>query len=683
MRSFLKIFLPWSFFLGIGIAIWVSNAHRPDSANGFSGTTSAEAKPDTVSIDPVCHMEVTPAWGIRAEHEGTSWYFCTEHCRDRFVATPEQFLGDRCLVCGELNSASAVTATYLQKSYRLCNEQHRQEFKADPASFFMHTMWGIRPWMYYLSIGLVLVVSFGAFEWLERLFARQSSLFLSELPVVGQSEEPHATDRIDLLQNRWVKKIATSRVLRFGVQFVVVVLFFLVIAAGLFGNQNPALNIAPILTWTVWWGGLIILIMFAGKAWCWMCPWDAVAGWMEKLRFWRKTDSGLGLDLKWPKTLRNVGLATVLFVGLTWIELGFGVTMKPRVTAWLAIAMLLMAIVSAFLFERKGFCRYGCLVGRVSGLYAMFSGVEVRAKAQSVCRTCPGKECVNGSETAYGCPTFLFPGYLASNTYCIQCGECVQACPEDNLTVNLRPWGADLVSNHRARSDEAYLALLMLSITGFHGLTMTANWGKLTTWLSSSVSASHLIAFSLGMTILMLAPILIYAVLVWISYRLGVAAGSLRSGQSVGALGSVGAQAIPPAKQLTYHDYFVKYAYALLPIALFYHLAHNMEHLLMEGPKVVALISDPFGWNWNLFGTAHWSIPPLVSLDVLWIVQIALVLVGHVYSLWVAQKTSMRLFGNQKSAFRSQLPMLAGMIAFSVFSLWLLKQPMEMRTSAM
>src|SRR5690606_110749 len=138
-----------------------------------------------------------------------------------------------------------------------------------------------------------------------------------------------------------------------------------------------------------------------------------------------------------------------LFVGLTWIELGFGVTMKPAITAYLALAMLLMAIASAFLFEKKGFCRYACLVGRVSGLYAMFSGIEVRSKDQSVCRSCAGKECVQGSRTAYGCPTFLFPGYLTSNTYCIQCMECVQACPENNLAINLRPWGSDLISQHR------------------------------------------------------------------------------------------------------------------------------------------------------------------------------------------------------------------------------------------
>ena len=134
---------------------------------------------------------------------------------------------------------------------------------------------------------------------------------------------------------------------------------------------------------------------------------------------------------------------------------------------------------------------------------------------------------------------------------------------------------------------------------------------------------------------------------------------------------------------MSYRDYFIRYAYALLPIALFYHVAHNLEHLLMEGPKVLAMVSDPFGWNWNLLGTANWSLPPLISLDRLWLVQVFLVLVGHVYSLWVAQQTSLRLFGSAKAAFRSQLPMLCGMICFSVFSLWLLKQPMEMRTSAM
>ena len=102
------------------------------------------------------------------------------------------------------------------------------------------------------------------------------------------------------------------------------------------------------------------------------------------------------------------------------------------------------------------------------------------------------------------------------------------------------------------------------------------------------------------------------------------------------------------AERRPYRDYFIRYAYALLPIALFYHIAHNLEHLLMEGPKVVAMASDPFGWNWNLFGTARWAVPPLVSLEKLWLIQVFLVLVGHVYSLLVAQGTSLRLLATSR-----------------------------------
>ncbi len=676
MRALLKIFLPYSLLIAMGVAVWLSNRQPEVDSN-------------QTHIDPVCHMEVTPSWGFAAKHDGHDYYFCTKSCRDRFAATPSKYLGDRCVVCKSLLDAAEVkTATYLGKMYRLCGDEHRQQFKADPAAFFMHTMWGIPSWMYYVSIACVLVVSFGTFESIDRISAgRRRNDW--QLPVLGTTPSSHARqsvgesssisngphfgergyaalpNRMNVLSSRVVRWLVTSRPLRFALQLIVVSLFFLVIAAGLFGNQNPAMNIAPILTWTVWWGGLVILIMFAGKAWCFICPWDAVAGWMEKLRFWKKSDEGLSLNLKWPHAARNVVIATVLFVGLTWIELGFGVTMRPVVTAYLAIAMLLMAIVSAFLFEKKGFCRYACLVGRVSGLYAMFSGVEIRSKDATVCKDCRTKECVHGSETAYGCPTFLYPGNLSTNTYCIQCSECLQACPHDNLALNLRPWGEDLVHEHRPRTDEAYLALLMLSITGFHGLTMTPNWARLTEWLNSSFSAGRLLSFSLGMAAIMAAPILIYAALVWVSCVLGRSRSRMTD------------------KPLTFRDYFVRYAYALLPIALFYHLAHNLEHLLMEGPKVVALISDPFGWGQNWFGTARCNVPPLVSLDVLWGLQVLLVLVGHVYSLWVAQRTSVRIFGSRHAALRSQIPMLAGMIAFSVFSLWLLKQPMEMRTSAM
>lgn len=682
----------------MGMVVWSNLGEGASSSEPVSAP--ATARRGTARLDDVvCNMEVNEAWGIQSEYGGEVYHFCTKQCRAQFEADPRSFLTAACTVCqSPLAAGQVFEATYLGRPYSLCSADHRTQFKRDPASYFMHTMWGIPSWLYYASIAIVLVLSFGVFDWLGRRNRRTMEgagtsreggsprartgrshrggsavspglLGLSavsgsaiSLPVLGTDPGGGRADRFDLLRIGWVGAALRSRFFRFVAQAIFVFLFAVTIAAGLFGNQNPALNIAPILTWTIWWALLIVLILFAGKAWCYVCPWDAISGWAEKLSFWKKSDTGLSLGLKWPRIIRNVALATILFVGLTWIELGFGVTMKPRVTAWLGIGMLGMALVSVMLFDRKSFCRYGCLVGRVSGLYAMFGGVEVRSRSAAVCKSCGTKECVKGSESAYGCPTFLYPGGLKANTYCIQCMECVQACPHDNMAVNLRPWGSDLATEGRPRTDEAYLALLMLAITGFHGLTMTPAWGELIEAIRGSAGMGRILGFSTGMALLMLGPIGIYGGLVAISMRWGRR---------------------DALKPLTYRDYFVRYAYALLPIALFYHIAHNLEHLLMEGPKVVAMASDPFGWGWNLFGTAGWSIPPLISLEMLWIVQVLLVLIGHVYSLWVAQRTSMRLFGSARSAFRSQLPMLVGMICFSVFSLWLLKQPMEMRTSAM
>jgi len=360
-------------------------------------------------IDVVCHMEVNARWGIETVYKGKAYHFCTDNCKKAFERDPERYLIARCLVCKRpLGDRAGWPATYLGHTYRLCSEAHRAEFKRDPASYFMHSMWGIPPWLYYVSIAAVLVVSFGVFDWLsghdgaganaeptkpsrrridnegirgegERLLEQggsalsRSSSGAVALPIIVNATARRVAaragqeDRFDLLSIRLIAGALRSRVFRFTLQAIVVALFFVIVAAGLFGNQNASLNIAPMLTWTIWWALLIILILFAGKAWCYVCPWDAVAGWAERLSFWRKQDEGISLNLKWPRYVRNILIATLLFVGLTWVELGFGVTMKPRVTAYLALGMLAMAVGAALLFDKKSFCRYGCLVGRVSG----------------------------------------------------------------------------------------------------------------------------------------------------------------------------------------------------------------------------------------------------------------------------------------------------------------------------
>src|SRR5258708_9591927 len=53
---------------------------------------SHQPRPDTV-LDPVCGMHVDPLKArATAEHQGQTYYFCSEGCARRFSAEPEKYL---------------------------------------------------------------------------------------------------------------------------------------------------------------------------------------------------------------------------------------------------------------------------------------------------------------------------------------------------------------------------------------------------------------------------------------------------------------------------------------------------------------------------------------------------------------------------------------------------------------
>ena len=41
--------------------------------------------------DPICGMTVDEATALRAERDGQTYYFCSEHCRDDFLKKPSRY----------------------------------------------------------------------------------------------------------------------------------------------------------------------------------------------------------------------------------------------------------------------------------------------------------------------------------------------------------------------------------------------------------------------------------------------------------------------------------------------------------------------------------------------------------------------------------------------------------------
>jgi Cu+-exporting ATPase len=42
----------------------------------------------SVTIDPICGMTVDHTTAIHAERDGKTYFFCSDHCREKFLAKP-------------------------------------------------------------------------------------------------------------------------------------------------------------------------------------------------------------------------------------------------------------------------------------------------------------------------------------------------------------------------------------------------------------------------------------------------------------------------------------------------------------------------------------------------------------------------------------------------------------------
>ncbi|RMF11291.1 MAG: hypothetical protein D6763_03485 [Alphaproteobacteria bacterium] len=498
-----------------------------------------------------------------------------------------------------------------------------------------HVMPGIPTWM--AATGVVLIV------------------LVSHLLVGSRQgvDRPRAGWRINLLSFAGLKALVKRPWFPLAAQSISLALFLLVLSAGIFGN--PKGNIAPVLTWTWWWVLLIFFVLGLGEAFCMVCPWEAMSSLITSLSL-KSRVKRLGFERPWPKWARNLYPAIALFILLTWFELGHDVTHSPQATALMGLAMVAMAVLAAIVFEKRSFCRYSCLVGRITGLYALFSPVEVRSISTEACLKCATKDCYRGNDTSTGCPTGLFPGSFNENSYCTMCTECVRACPHDNMAINLRPFASDLLSKTRFRWDEAMLAIVLLALTSFHGLTMTPQWTQWNHRLRVETGFGPEAVFTALMIGMLVAPIGLF----WLAARL---ARVLTRGGDV------------PVARI-----FQAFAYALVPVALFYHLAHNCMHFFHESQNLLPLLSDPFGWGWNLFGTAGRTYRPWLTMNTIWYLQIIAIVIGHVYGVLVADRVARRLFPDRRLAVRCLIPLLATMVLYSAFSVWLIAQPMEMRS---
>lgn len=448
--------------------------------------------------------------------------------------------------------------------------------------------------------------------------------------------------RIELTQIPIIKKILASRWLQWSLIAALLPFFVLAILTGIFGTPSGSRNFGIVFVWIVWWALLMLLLVpFAGRLWCAICPIPAPGEWLQRRALVQVRPGAklFTLNLKWPRALNNIWLQNAAF--LTVALFSKVILTSPFVSAILLALFAFVALALSLLFERRTFCRYLCPVGGFIGLYAQVAPVEVRVKDPAICATHKTKTCYVGNGKGYGCPWLVFPATLDKNTYCGLCTECFKTCELDNIALFARPFGTDLLTNKGRRLDEAFRGLIMLTTAPLYMIVFMGPWAtiKEAAYTVGSVSWWLYVLAMLSAT-LVIVPGIFYA---------------------CAALAKKIGHVKLPTRKL-----FIDYAYVLVPLGLGAWAAFSISFVLMNLSYAWQVLSDPFGWGWNLFGTADWKWTPYLAG---WqgLMQVPILLAGLLGAIGVAFNTAREHRVSQRAA----LPIVGFCVAFTIAMLWL------------
>jgi len=397
-----------------------------------------------------------------------------------------------------------------------------------------------------------------------------------------------------------------------------IVLLMLCIVTGFLGTQNLYANFNMTFFWIVFVLGVPYLTAVIGDFYAAVNPWKAIVDALESL-----TGRAFVGVVGNPERFGYYP-ALLLYMLFIWIELFARVT--PRGLSIALVIYTLINLAGAWLLGKSAWFRYGeffavCLrlIGKMSPWARPWDPQERAAD--------PGG----------------------------------------------RRWRMPFVGLLEARAEHMSLVvfvLFMLSSTAFDGLHGTQAWVALF-WKGLYPAIAPYFTTVAGQQYAFSTKL--YYWWQWLSLAISPLAYLAVFGACVAAA-KWAARSTLPVRELV-----LQLAFAMVPIAFVYHVTHYYTMLLAQGGQIVRLVSDPFGNGWNLLGTARMQIDPfVVDVNVIWHTQVALILLGHIASVYLAHVEALRLFPTARRAALSQLPMLALMVLFTAFGLWILSLPLSL-----
>ena len=319
-----------------------------------------------------------------------------------------------------------------------------------------------------------------------------------------------------------------------------IIILFLLVAPGIFGDESSKTSVAPLILWVFLWIGVPILGLLFGDIYSKFNPLNL-------------------FSLKSNKP-ESVYFACILFIGLTWFELVWKEPGNP----------LNIAIVLITLFVCVNLLRY----------FLKKSLIEV--------------------------DPLLLLHYLYSKL----------------KLFNSRPYFRSLLDNignlAKLRGIE-YFVLLMIGTVTYDGLRET------TFWYNQFGSRTDDMGFSTMMFLIMnLGTILFYRFACFFAIKVG-------------------------GSDLELNHVSNLFGHTMLPIAFAYHVTHYLTLLLFESQTFFYRFNDPIGIGMNVLNVEEPTINYFIEPLVIWGIQVAVTLLGHMLSVVLAHDLAVKLFGHQQS----------------------------------
>ena len=410
--------------------------------------------------------------------------------------------------------------------------------------------------------------------------------------------------RNDLLKNRVVSAVMRSRWFPGAIQVPIAAVFGLVAYQLLAGPTKAHENAGTALMWVLWWPILPLVYVLLGRFWCAVCPFAALSDLVQKL---------VGANRPVPTFLKRYGIWIIdaTFLLITWADHVFGIVGSPWGSGILLLLLTFSVIVSGAFYQRRTFCRYLCFLGGLSGNYSRTGMLTLRAK-QDVCATCTAKAaCFNGTDKVAGCPLFTFPRTMEDSANCNLCGNCVKSCPNDAITLTVRTPTKELWFLRTPKVEESFLAMAIMGIVIIQNITMLKLWEDL---LASVTQATGITSYPIIFTAVFAVGVSVPVALLALAAKFA-AHGNLES---------------------TLKN-FARFGYALIPLDVAAHVAHNLFHLLAEGKSVYYTVAAVFGQD--IEGSAAF-----VSTQTITVLQFLLLGLGLAGSLYTARRIAHRRY---------------------------------------